>query len=326
MRPLITVIIPAYNAASYLRFAIDPLLRQTYDNIEIIAVDDGSTDETGSILDGYASGDGRVRVIHQENRGQSAARNSALDVMRGEYVTFADSDDMPDEDYIGYLYGLIDRYKADISVCSHVTTGEDDASFDPGKTKERVDLYSGEEALALQNYQRKITNFVWGKMFRSSLFDGVRFPQGRIFEELGTNYKLYLKSAKVAVGHEVHYGYRIRQGSTMRSAFTEARMDRIILSREIAGAVSDRPERLRKSAVSRLFVSAVQVLNDMDIDDNRFVSEYNEICEIIKKLGGKVALDPDAKPRNRVIASVSKVTGPRGLKKFGKLYKKVFRD
>ena len=119
-KPLISVIVPVYNVKQYLRRCVDSILKQTYENIEIVLIDDGSTDESGAICDRYAQKDVRVKVIHKENGGLSDARNKGMQEARGEYFAFVDSDDYIAKDYIAYLFELIVENKAQISLCGYL--------------------------------------------------------------------------------------------------------------------------------------------------------------------------------------------------------------
>ena len=118
-KPLVSIIVPVYQVVDYVGVCVESLLRQTYKNLEILLVDDGSTDGSGEICDEYANRDNRIRVIHQENQGLSAARNTGLDQALGEYVAFVDSDDAVLPDFIETLYDLADRYQADIVACAY---------------------------------------------------------------------------------------------------------------------------------------------------------------------------------------------------------------
>ena len=116
---LVSVIIPVYNVESYLEEALDSVLNQSYDNLEIIIIDDGSTDSSGQICDNYEKKDERVYVIHQEHRGLSAARNTGLDIMTGEAVAFLDSDDAFNQDFIKVLADIMEKENVDVVVCNH---------------------------------------------------------------------------------------------------------------------------------------------------------------------------------------------------------------
>ena len=117
--PKISVILPVYNVEKYLRKCLDSVINQTYKNLEIILVNDGSTDNSGKICEEYALNDKRIKVIHKENGGISSARNAAIDIAKGQYITFIDSDDDVELDYIGYLYDILKKFNCKMSVCTH---------------------------------------------------------------------------------------------------------------------------------------------------------------------------------------------------------------
>ncbi len=117
-KPLISIIVPVYNVERYMERCLDAVVKQTYKNLEVILVDDGSEDRSGSICDRYASEDARFKVVHHQNGGLSAARNTGIKKATGEYITFIDPDDSITEDYIEYLYNLINKHEADLAICA----------------------------------------------------------------------------------------------------------------------------------------------------------------------------------------------------------------
>ena len=135
MTDLVTVIVPVYNTEKYIKKCVDSILGQTYTELEVILVDDGSTDSCPRICDSYAERDSRVRVIHKENGGLSDARNAALDIVSGSYVTFVDGDDYIEKNYVEYLYSLIKKYGADMSICSYKSV---DADGKPSKMRQGI--------------------------------------------------------------------------------------------------------------------------------------------------------------------------------------------
>lgn len=172
----ITLIIPIYNVEPYLRTCVDSVLAQTYTNLEIFLVDDGSPDRSGEICDEYARSDARIRVIHKENGGLSDARNVAMDAATGTYITFIDSDDWVSASYIENLYGAISRDDAELAI-----SGFENA-FTLGKTRPADNHLQGYycltpiECLRRLLYQDGIDTMAWGKLYRRELFDSLRFP------------------------------------------------------------------------------------------------------------------------------------------------------
>ncbi|MDO4493648.1 MAG: glycosyltransferase [Clostridia bacterium] len=176
--PLISVIVPCYKVEQWLPACLDSLLAQTYRNLELICVDDGSPDRSGAILDDYAKKDPRIRVIHRENGGLSAARNSGLAVARGEYIGFVDSDDSVLPEMYETLYRLLLRYDADIADCAAVLdtdTGKEDQSG--------IALYRGGEAVFTASVLDQIATPVWSKLFKAALWKELRFPEGAYYED-----------------------------------------------------------------------------------------------------------------------------------------------
>ena len=213
----VSVIVPVYNVKEYVREALDSLAAQRYRNLEILVVDDGSTDGSGEICDEYAQADTRFRVIHQENRGLSGARNTALDIMTGDLVMFLDPDDAYDPETVGKLVEVRKREQADLALCRYaVCRTTDRMNLSAARTKIRPSglpgSYSREEALrALAD--RKINISVWNKIYRRELWEGIRFPAGQVFEDMPTTYRILNRTEKLYVLDEILCLHRIHHGS-----------------------------------------------------------------------------------------------------------------
>jgi len=209
--PLISVIVPVYNVKPYLPKCLDSICGQTYTNLEIIVVDDGSTDGSGIICDEYAAKDSRIKVIHQENGGLSVARNKGLDVATGEYIAFVDSDDWIDREMYKELYENLVKQGVDISMCSYIQhyPNRSRAKCNSGKTH----VWTGREAIRELIAGKRVATMVWDKLYNKSLFDEIRFPDGKIFEDAAIIYKLFAKSGKVSQVEKPYYHYLSRQGS-----------------------------------------------------------------------------------------------------------------
>lgn len=209
--PLISVIIPIYNVEPYLHRCVDSVLAQTYRNIEIILVDDGSPDNCPAICDEYAEKDSRVKVIHKENGGVSSARNAGLDIAKGDYIGFVDSDDWIEPDMYEVLYSAIQNTGADIASIV-VNTGD----TQPIK-KGNVKLFTSSEALKeVCKPQIGLPVSVWSKLSKAELFENIRFSNEiTIGEDKLINGKLYLKSCSIAYQPYACYHYFYREGSAM---------------------------------------------------------------------------------------------------------------
>lgn len=209
----VSVIVPVYNAVDHLEMCVSSILSQTYERLELILVDDGSTDGSGALCDELASADSRVRVIHQENGGIGAAQNAGLNVATGAFITFCDNDDLMSPHLVARLVDALVRADADMSCCRWWNVGASLASDLRGA---HADDPEGDTLVfdnAAESYQtifsallRKLTRTElqyfseanWGKMYRAELFDGVRFPEHRYAQDVAVAMKLYLRMRRVA--------------------------------------------------------------------------------------------------------------------------------
>ena len=238
----ITVIVPVYNVESYLRKCLDSIIAQTYKNIEIIVVNDGSTDASGEICKEFAEIDHRIIYIEQENAGLSAARNTGLENMSGDYVTFVDSDDWIEQDYVETLYKKIVEYQADIAVGNYYSFNESEGMFyfhilgDSYYEKVYDNVSIFENLYDSQEMKSFALISAWGKLYKAGLFEQLRFDIGKLGEDGYLNQKIYLLAEKIVYIHKGIYSYRIRNNSLSRTwtekwmhALVDAMSERITL-------------------------------------------------------------------------------------------------
>lgn len=218
---LVSVIIPVFNVRSYLVEALDSVLQQTYENLEIIIIDDGSTDGSGEICDEYAAKDTRVLVIHQENRGLSAARNAGLDKMSGEKVVFLDSDDAYHPDYVQMMMDAMIREQTDLVICRytvHYTTERmkigDNKITGPSLAPGMYDRAGALRAFVDAGNDSS----VWNRLYSRNLWKDIRFPNGNVCEDLDTTYRIIDLCRTVYVVDQPLYLYRKRPGSISHTA------------------------------------------------------------------------------------------------------------
>ena len=217
MEPLVSVIIPVYNVLPYLREALDSVINQTYKNLEILVVDDGSTDGSGDVCDEYLS-DHRVIVIHQENRGLSGARNTALDRMTGEYVAFLDSDDTFMPEMIEKMLEAMIRNRTDISICEYITCYARKSIYSNMSRRARrgsfykENVLTNKEALNLLIVD-KISWTVWNKIYKRHIWENTRFPEGENYEDMQVMCQIFGCCQKVLIIPESLVLYRKRPAS-----------------------------------------------------------------------------------------------------------------
>lgn len=223
--PLISLIIPVYNIEPYVRRCLDSAIVQTYRNIEIIVVDDGSTDGSPALCDLYAMKDSRLKVIHRRNGGLSAARNSGLDICRGEYISFIDGDDCVRADYAQRLYAASAAQDALMSAGGYDSFETEASPADSAPSPSQsscVPVLAAETANARGDI-RFVT--AWGKLFHHSLWKTMRFPEGKLHEDEFTTYRAIYASGKVAFVDIPLYHYFQRAGSIMGARFNVRRLD-----------------------------------------------------------------------------------------------------
>jgi len=212
MGPLVSVIVPVYKVEKYLHRCVDSILNQTYSNLEIFLVDDGSPDSCGVICDEYAKKDPRIVVIHKKNGGLADARNVAIHQAKGDFITCIDSDDFVTKDNIETLLNLCIKYDADISICGHhYYSTEKDLEIPESPIKEIA--FDSVSALKHMLYQREFDTAAWAKIYHRRLFKEIEYSTKYITEDLATTYKLMSKADKVAYTNKKTYYYFLREDS-----------------------------------------------------------------------------------------------------------------
>lgn len=219
--PLISVIVPVYNVEKYLEYCVDSIQKQTIKDIEIILVDDGSPDNSGVICDRLAAEDNRIVVIHKKNAGLSSARNAGIDVARGQYLGFVDSDDWIEPDMYEYLLNLIMEYDADIADCDMLETSLRDYTIQPQKDHIELLDRSGALDVFFRISKSNINYCVCDKLFKRDVFEQVRFQEGIIFEDIDFNYRALVTISSVVVSDSQKYYYFKNAEGISRNSFRE---------------------------------------------------------------------------------------------------------
>ena len=224
--PLLSVIIPVYQVEKYIGQCLDPVLTQTYTNLDIILVDDGGTDSSVDICREYQKKDKRIRIISQENGGLSKARNVGVEHAYADLVTFIDSDDFIHPNMIATMISYIEEHNLDIISCSS-TRKETIESIGSGMLK----LYDHHTAVSMGLRDENVS--AWGKIYKKNLLEKVHFPEGRVFEDLGTLYKIFNECKKVGWLDYQFYHYIKRENSiTQRSFRVKPKYDSLYLNHE----------------------------------------------------------------------------------------------
>ncbi|MDO5344496.1 MAG: glycosyltransferase family 2 protein [Lachnospiraceae bacterium] len=303
--PLVTVIVPVYKVEKYLSRCVESIFAQKYGNLEIILVDDGSPDSCGSICEEYRRKDRRVRVIHKENGGLSDARNAALDAMRGELVTFIDSDDFVSEYYISNLVTAMLENDADLSMSwfENVLEGEEPKNRGT-ETAEGVQICTRLECLEKMLYQDGVETTAWGKLYKREQFAHWRYPVGKLYEDILVTYHIIDSCKKIAVIPNVDYYYVQRRDSIQYEPFREAKLDAVIHMKELEALVAEKYPELRAAACCRYFSITCNILFQIK-DISRFQEAFSFLWEEIRKNRKYVILNKKGRKKARAAAVVS---------------------
>ena len=213
---LVSVIIPVFNVQQYLSEALDSVIHQAYEKLEIIVINDGSTDDSGKICDEYAEKDARIVVIHQENKGLSAARNVGLKIMTGDVVAFLDADDAYHPRFVSKMIEAMIRSDADIVICKTKRQYTNDRLLFDNTKNSYPTLEQGcyDHVNLLRAYANgKINAGVWNKVYKRKLWENERFPEGHVYEDIDTTHRILNRCVTACVINEMLYAYRKRQGS-----------------------------------------------------------------------------------------------------------------
>ncbi len=220
-KPLISVIVPVYNVEQYLPKCVGSILAQTYDNLEIILVEDGTKDSSGRICDDYAALDPRVRVIHKENGGLSSARNAGIDVAKGDYFGFVDSDDWIEPETYETLMAVAQKYGADMVCGGRYDVDGVTGQRTIGLCPQKEETISPMEMLGRVFVWDNCDSAAWDKLYRRSLFETIRYPLGQYSEDIAIFYKLMEKANRVALCDKPLYNYLHRENSITTAKLSE---------------------------------------------------------------------------------------------------------
>ena len=309
MEPLISVIVPVYNVEGFLDQCLESIVAQSYRNLEILVVDDGSTDSSGDKCDRWAERDERIRVIHQPNGGLSAARNSALDAMSGEWVIMVDSDDVLHPEAAATLLATIQRHQADIAVGDYMIIGENEAPHWPAVSGPEATChdFSQQEAISAVFYQQGLTHSAWARVYRSELFNDIRYPVGRLYEDLAIIYPLLKKCKKIVKIDTIVYGYRQRESSIL-GYFSPRRADVLNICEALEENILHNDSQYLKAIRSRLLSACFNILLLSKQDKSNDHSQLQDRCWAgIKRLRLECLIDPHVRLKNKlgILASLA---------------------
>lgn len=319
--PLITLIVPVFRAEAYLPICLDSILNQTHRNIEVILIDDGSPDGSGAICDAYAAADARVRVLHQQNMGVSAARNAGLTQAKGAYISFVDADDWVEPDYLSYLLKILPDDGVALSACNHYVfaRGRDHAKY---PVNNGVCVLTQRQSAENLLYHLPPDASPWGKLYAKELFDELRYPEGMLFEDTYLIADLIFAVGSVAFGNEPKYHYRFHEQTISKGTPVGKRWDYLLAVDHLAESVLLRYPDL-STGCTRRRVHAALSIRRLLVHAETSAGEDLARCTAIIRAGAKsVLLDPRAPMRDKAGVLLA-LAGSRIFDLFWDIYGKI---
>ena len=278
--PLISIIIPCFNAEKTLEKCLESVVQQSYANLEIIIIDDGSTDETSLIYNKFQSNDERILVLKQQNSGVSKARNTGVKAATGDYICFVDSDDWAELNYCSELYSLLVGENADISIVE-ASYEDENGNVLCSKPISDEKIFDGNRALVLLLEDQEIQSHPWGKLFKADLLKNVHFPENlKCFEDYSTLFKIFNKAVKVVKSNEKLYHYIQREDSLSHNLSPATAYEFFLAIMEVfefwrnSAKVGDR-NKIVKNIVRKLLMVLKRITRNTKEDEMK--SEKDEI-------------------------------------------------
>lgn len=305
MEDLISIIVPVFNVELYIERCLKSIVNQTYCNLEIILIDDGSVDASGGLCDLYAKKDTRIKVIHTKNSGLSAARNLGIRNATGKYLTFIDSDDYVSDKYVEHLWMTLKEFNADISISREMKVYDESESIKPVLfSKENTKIYNSQTALSDMLYRKNIPVYAWAKLYKKELFENIEFPSGEIFEDLSTVYLLFDAAQLIVYNPVRDYYYVQRSNSIINSSFNPNKMIQIEIMHRIFCFVKRNYPDIIGAVTSKCFIISLNLYRN--IPWNKENRKYRKIVKKeIEKYRWIVLKNKEEKLLTRVIAFCS---------------------
>lgn len=318
--PLISLIIPVYNVEEFLDRCLESAINQTYENIEIILVDDGSPDSCPKLCDNWSKKDKRIIVVHKLNGGLSDARNAGIKIAKGEYLTFIDSDDYIDKSYVKELYDAIKIDDCDLSISGIVVKYSNRTVIN--KYTNEKEILTPKETLKKILYDEGIDISATAKLYKKELFKNIQFPKGRLYEDAATTYKLIYASKKIANNNVPTYFYMIRNNSIAQSTFNKKKMDLIKSTEEMTNFIREKYPDLSSACDRRLMYAYLSTVSQLASVKKEYKKEEKTLIEYINNNSKKALKDKKCPMRDK-FAIITLGFGFKFYKLVWNLYRRV---
>lgn len=304
--PIVSIIIPIYNVQEYLIGCLQSVCNQTFKDVEIICVDDGSTDESGSLLESYAQQDKRIRIVHQKNKGSSSARNIGLDLARGKYIAFCDSDDYWHPCFLEYLLPFFDKCDADVVTCKLIHTCKKYSSDFKNLSQFKPSVFVSETPMIDFLRISKIQTGVHIKIYRKEALGQLRFVEGICYDDVPFTTMLMLQIKKIVVTNYPMYFYYDNPNSIMRTSFTLDKVESYVkLIRHISTEIKQKAPQyfndIRKNILNKRFKMMVNQAIRKQTNINSRIILFDSIQKYVKELYDEGLISyAGLKPQHRI--------------------------
>lgn len=281
---MITVVVPVYNIEQYIDRCVQSIVEQTYSSLEIILVDDGSTDKSNILCDKWAQKDKRIRVLHKKNGGLSSARNAGIDVAHGSYITFVDGDDYIEPNMYETMLSELKKHKADI-VCAGRFTHIGEKQIKEEYTIETASEYSNAKAVEKVLYNSEIDVAAWDKLYKIEIFDNLRYPIGIINEDAAIIFQVLYRANKIVHCGKPLYHYVYRTNSISKAKYTSKKYDVYKNCVSISNFIRenfDKQENACKVYCSLCAAGVLQTIYDTPGAKKKFKNEYLDFRRLLR--------------------------------------------
>ena len=319
MSELITVIINVFNCEKFISKCIESVINQTYKNLEILVINDGSTDNTLKICESYS--DERIKIITTENLGLSMSRNIGIENANGDYLYFVDSDDFIESDVIEYLYKLCKKYDVPFATCNPLTIF--DYNFTKKKIEEKIKIMDSIEMLKKVLLAENVAGAIWNKLMKKELFEGIRF-QDRIINDVVVVYRLVIKADKIVYSNQVKYYYAKHINAV--TVYGDEKLDR---ASDFYKASIERYENVKK-LYPNLIENDIGVIRNilrLYLAENKDVIKYlnnQKAVNFFNKVFSTKMLTSNIYTKEKIKILLFRIS-PKLYIKFGKLYRKKYK-
>lgn len=313
---ILSIIVPIYNVEKYLRNCIDSILNQTFEEFELILVNDGSPDLSLEICREYEKKDERIIVVDKENGGLSDARNVGIDIAKGKYIGFVDSDDWVEKSMYETLVYILEKYNADIAQCEYIRAENENIKK---KNEDKIVEKCFDRELALDNLYNELTVstvVAWNKIYKRELFDNIRYPKGKLHEDEFTTYKLIDRANKIAYINKKLYYYRDTPNSIVNSEYNIRRLDYF-------EALEERMRYFEKQENKKIVAKTIVMYYFRLVECYYRDKNINEKEELQKIINNKLKVAYKTLMNNNQIKIRSKIRGTF-FRVTPKLYKRIF--